>query len=483
MKRLLQLIALYAFHIGFVRPVVHWFIGTRFRRRDHIPEGPCIVVSNHNSHLDAALLMSLYPLRRLKDIHPVAAADYFGTNFIRRTAAMALMNGIPIERQPAKGSDPLQPVVDVLDYGHSLIFFPEGSRGEAGVVARFRPGIGRLVHRYPGLLVVPVFMAGPERILPRGESVPVPMVIDVKVGKPRTYSADLDPKEIADQVREDVLSLAPPPPPVPGPRPADPIRVAVCGIDGEARRAVFEDVTRKLGTVDRAIGLTDPVLEADENGLRVAEGELPLTRSRLWPSLLAKIFRTGGSFSGYKFADTVDRARLNEALSDGRLARFVVGDGSALVDLLAWAEADFYRGKFDEKQLQRLIRYLSGDLDIPPGQWWTFVRKAPEVFLINAFDLARPPVPDVLVLLRYSPREVMSRIRSRGRPIESHENERFLTTLQESYDWVAQVMDRRGKVRVVSLEAEGREVAELADEVVAAVGPIDDEPGRVAEGG
>jgi hypothetical protein len=56
----------------------------------------------------------------------------------------------------------------------------------------------------------------------------------------------------------------------------------------------------------------------------------------------------------------VERARTDEALQDGRSARFVVSDGSPLVDLLAWGEADFYEGSFDEKGLQQLLLYLSG---------------------------------------------------------------------------------------------------------------------------
>ena len=160
MKKFLARVALLAFHVGFVRPVLLWFIGVRFRRRNRVPRGPCVVVSNHNSHLDAAVLMTLFPVSRLPRVHPVAAADYFGTNWIKRTAAMVLMNGIPIERRPKAGTDPLAPIAQALEAGDSLVFFPEGSRGEAGVVAPFRPGIGRLVRSSPGVLVVPVFLAG-----------------------------------------------------------------------------------------------------------------------------------------------------------------------------------------------------------------------------------------------------------------------------------------------------------------------------------
>ena len=77
----------------------------------------------------------------------------------------------------------------------------------------------------------------------------------------------------------------------------------------------------------------------------------------------------------------------------------------------------------------------------------------------------------------------MARLRSRGRPLETHENEAFLETLQDAYGWVAQVLDRRGNVRVLTIEAEGRDPADMAGEVVEAVGPVDDEPGQVAEGG
>ena len=104
-------LALWLFHIIVARPVLKWLVGLRYRRKNLVPDGPCLVVSNHNSHLDAAILMTLFPLRRLPHVHPVAAADYFGKTWLKRTMALLFMNGMPIERHPPKGSDPLQAIV------------------------------------------------------------------------------------------------------------------------------------------------------------------------------------------------------------------------------------------------------------------------------------------------------------------------------------------------------------------------------------
>lgn len=475
MKRLLSTIALYLFHVGFVRPVVFLVLGTRYRRRSLVPGGPCLVVANHNSHLDAALLLTLFPIRRLRKVHPVAAADYFGKNLVRRTMAMALMNAIAIERKPRVGEDPLAPMVEALESGHSLILFPEGSRGEAGVVAKFRPGVGRLVRQFPGLLVVPVFMTGPERIWPRGETVPVPTGIDVLVGKPRTYDPALDAREIAEQVRDDVLALAPAAPPVPGPRPGPPFRVAVCGLETQIRREVVRELTGRLGSRSRTVALSEPALQADVDGVR--EVGFPPTRSRMWPAVLAWVFRTSGLFKGYKFAETVERARLDEAFQDGRLARYVVGDGSALIDVLAWAEAEFYRGKFDEKEAQRVLRYLSGQRRIPFRRWGTYVFAAPELWLLNVFELARPPVPDLIVYLRSPAEAVLAGKRRRGEPIGRHDRPEMLRRLDLAYETVTESLERRGRVRRLVQDTVERTPAEIAERALAEI-PYD---GALAE--
>lgn len=472
MKRFLSLMALYAFHIGFVRPLLFIGLGASARRRNLVPRGPCIVVANHNSHLDAAILMTLFPLRRLLHVHPVAAADYFGKNLFLRTMAMLLMNGIPIARRATRGEDPLVGVRDKLAEGKSLIFFPEGSRGEAGVLAQFRPGIGKLVQSLPGLLVVPVFMAGPERVWARGQVVPVPIRVHANVGKPRTYPPDMDAREIAERVRNDVLSLAPPPPPIPGARPSPPIRVAVCCVEPDLRRRVFLEVVRRLGRSGRTVGLSSPVLQADAQGVREAQGGIPLTHHLGWSRFLAWFFRTGGLFKGYKFAEMVDRARLDEALEHDRSARFVVGEGNALVDLLAWAHADFYEGKFDDKALQRLLLYLSGSRSIPVTQWWDFVRKAPEVWLLNTFDLARPKAPDVLVNVRVGAGEILAKIRSRGRELQTFETESALGALQKGYDDVADAMRRRRKVEVVAMDGGQVSVDEIGRRIEEACAPL-----------
>jgi 1-acyl-sn-glycerol-3-phosphate acyltransferase len=465
MKRLLARLALLAFHVGFVRPVLLWFIGVRFRRRSLVPRGPCVVVSNHNSHLDAAVLMTLFPISRLPHVHPVAAADYFGTNWIKRTAAMVLMNGIPIERRPRAGNDPLAPISEALEAGESLVFFPEGSRGEAGVVAPFRPGIGRLVRSTPGVLVVPVFLSGPERIWPRGEVVPVPLSIDAVVGRPRTYDPTDDPKEIAEQLQKDVMSLAPPAPPVPQPHPSPPLRVAVCCLDREMRKEVFRRACQRLGATERTLGITDPVIEVDAEGTRELTGPIPQPRGRPWLGALAWVFRTSGLFKGQKFVEMVDLAQIDEALGHTPAARIVVTDGSALVDLLAWAEADFYQGRFDEKEFNHLLEYLSGAKPIPSSKWWKFIRKAPEVWLVNTLDLAHPPVPDVLVNLQLSASRLMERLRLRGAELESHENEAYLDRLQEGYRQIGSVLAKRHKVDVIEVDVMDEPLESLVDAV------------------
>jgi len=465
MRRWLANLALWAFHIGFVRPVLTWFIGVRIRRRNLVPRGPCVVVSNHNSHLDAAVLMSLFPVGRLPQVHPVAAADYFGTSWIRRTAAMLLMNGIPIERRPRAGMDPLAPMTQALEGGASLVFFPEGSRGEAGVIAPFRPGIGRLVNAVPGLLVVPVFLSGPERIWPRGQVLPVPLSIDAVVGRPRTYDSDLEAREIAEQVQRDVEALAPPLPPPPQPHPAPPIRVAVCGPDGEARRRVFDAACLRLGTLERTLGITDPMIEVDADGVRELTGPIPQPRGRPWLGALASIFRTGGMFKGQKFVEMVDLAQIDEALGHRPSTRFVVTDGSALVDLMAWAEADFYHGRFDEHELNHFLQYLSGNKPIPTSKWWTFIRRAPEVWLINTFDLAHPPVPNVLVHIGTPARRLMERLRRRGEALEPHENPEFLGRLQDAYRQVGTVLARRHKADVIEVDGTARSIDAVVDEL------------------
>jgi len=460
MRRFLATLALLAFHAGFVRPILHWVIGVRFRRPGLIPRGPCIVVSNHNSHLDAAVLMSLFPLRRLPNVHPVAAADYFGSSWLRRTMAMALMNGIPIERRARPGVDALGPLVEAVEAGKALIFFPEGSRGEAGVVSPFRPGIGKLVQKIPGLLVAPVFLSGPERIWARGEVVPVPGAIDVIVGRPRTYPADRDARDIAEDVQHDVVQLAPPPPPRPGAEPP-PVRVAVCGLDAETRGEVFRRLTSRLGRAHRTLGISDSVIEAEAGRVREISGPILEARVRSWVGALARVFRTGERYKGERFAAMVDRARVEEVLGKRPSARFVVTDGSPLVDLLAWADADFYRGVFDDSGIHHLLQFLSGERQIPLSKWWSYVRNAPGVWLINTFELAQPPVPDVLVFVDVPVPRLLEQLRRRGEAQQSYETEAFLGRLVEGYRHVGRVLARRRRVTCLDVAPASRPVEEI----------------------
>jgi 1-acyl-sn-glycerol-3-phosphate acyltransferase len=174
------------FFVLVVRPLVLVMLGLNIRHRERLPlKGPAIIAANHNSHLDTLVLMALFPIARLKNVRPVGASDYFFRNRYLKWFSLNIMGMIPIIRDVRAGSaDPLQPIGEALGNGDIVIIFPEGSRGEPEQLGTLKSGIAHLSKRHQQVPVVPVFMHGCGKALPRGEALFVPVICDVFIAEP-----------------------------------------------------------------------------------------------------------------------------------------------------------------------------------------------------------------------------------------------------------------------------------------------------------
>ena len=185
-------------------------IGVRFiGARRFIGHGQFVLASNHNSHADAVTLMSAIPPKMLAKTFPVAAADYFGRNKFISFISWLFLNLILIPRKRASEAgekDPIQIMDDALKDGKSLILFPEGSRGEAGKLQTFKKGIGILMDNNRKIPIIPIYMEGIGRVLPKGNKIMLPSLTKIYVGDP-IYIHEESAEEITAIVEKRVLEL------------------------------------------------------------------------------------------------------------------------------------------------------------------------------------------------------------------------------------------------------------------------------------
>ncbi len=175
-----------------VRPTLILLLGLNVRNLERLgvdPENPRLIAANHNSHLDALVLMSLFKLADLPHVKVVAAKDYFCRTPFLTWFSINIIGIIPIDRKG--GSDnPLAPVLQALDDGFTVVIFPEGTRGDPEKRQPLKYGISKVLEEKPDIKITPVFMHGLGKSLPRGEGMLVPFVCEINIDEPLSWEGD-----------------------------------------------------------------------------------------------------------------------------------------------------------------------------------------------------------------------------------------------------------------------------------------------------
>ncbi|GHC53500.1 lysophospholipid acyltransferase family protein [Neogemmobacter tilapiae] len=170
-----------------------------------------VYFANHTSNGDFVLLWSVLPGALKQQTRPVAALDYWLSTPIRAFLGRQVFNAVLIDRRPEeRKEDPVAQMAQALDDGSSLILFPEGGRNttEAPLLP-FKTGLYHLAKTRPTVDLVPVWIANLNRVMPKGEVVPVPLICTVTFGAPMHLGVDEEKAAFLERASQALAALAP----------------------------------------------------------------------------------------------------------------------------------------------------------------------------------------------------------------------------------------------------------------------------------
>ena len=216
-----------------------------------------IYFANHQSHADMVLIWAALPEELRSITRPIAAKDYWTKTPFKQWITTAVFNAVYVDRQasPARTpapaaeaagnaapaldsaaetaapggpdpapepaappspealraalpeSDPLAPLVRALESGDSIVIFPEGTRGHGDEPQPFKSGLYKLAQMFPNVVLVPAWINYVQRVMPKGEVVPVPILCSVTFGAPIALEPGEERRPFLDRARRAVMAL------------------------------------------------------------------------------------------------------------------------------------------------------------------------------------------------------------------------------------------------------------------------------------
>ena len=166
-----------------------------------------IYFANHQSHADLILMWAALPAELRSITRPIAAKDYWTQTPFKKWITRAVFNAIYVDRVKTGDQDPLEPLMDALTNGDSVILFPEGTRGNQEEPQAFKSGLYNLALKFPGVVLIPTWINNVQRVMPKGEVVPVPILCSVTFGAPVALADGEDRASFLVRARQAVVDL------------------------------------------------------------------------------------------------------------------------------------------------------------------------------------------------------------------------------------------------------------------------------------
>lgn len=171
-----------------------------------------VYYANHSSNGDFVLLWTVLPAPLRRRTRPVAALDYWLTSPVRAFIGREVFDAVLIDRRPeARSEDPVAQMVAALDQGSSLILFPEGKRNSSDeALLPFKSGLYHLAKARPEVDLVPVWIANLNKVMPKGEVIPVPLICTLTFGAPLHLAGGEGKETFLTRAAQALRALQPP---------------------------------------------------------------------------------------------------------------------------------------------------------------------------------------------------------------------------------------------------------------------------------
>ncbi len=428
-------------HLFLLRPFVKIFFGINVDGKENIYKlNRYIIIANHNSHLDILLLFYFLPIKHILKTHPVGAKEYFSKSKIVYYIINYLFSPIWITRDSIKMQrDPLKEIKNKLDDMHNIIIFPEGTRGNAGKIQPFKSGIGRLSEQYKNIPIVPVFLFGPERALPKKQLLPVPIWINLIIGPPQLFRDThteikhslekiiIELSEAAIEHRHKRISI----------KSKTVLSIAFLGIDGSGKSTISHNITKQLSQKSNAALISD-ALELYENSTKK---EIQPLFTEKFRRMIGKYAKKAKSLKLYKLPKLTELFLRDIILNDIKRwynPQYIVHDGSPLLNLIAWSII-YKEESFNECVCLKAIKILTAkDEQIKRDD--PIYKNYPELLSIKRLGLNHLKLQDIVIFIDTPVDIAIDRIEQRGQNRQVHETKEKLENLRKAYQIVCNVI-------------------------------------------